>query len=65
MDPRTEKDHGSDTMERPVNLTVSQEEERAGRVSVKQRQEDRNREAEREARKLAATQAHKWTEGES
>jgi hypothetical protein len=49
MDPRTERDYASDTMERPVHLTASQEEAKAWRAAVKQRQEDKDRESEREA----------------
>ena len=50
-------------MERPVHLTVSQEEAKAWRAAVKQRQEDKDREKEREASKYAAPPAHRWTEG--
>ena len=65
MTQLTENDYASDTMDRSVHLTVSQEEVKAWRAAVKQRQEDKDREKERETSKKAAPPAHRWTEGVS
>jgi len=59
MDQRTESDYASDTMDHPVHLTVSQDEAKAWRASVKQQQEDKDREKEMEASKYAAPPAHR------
>jgi len=65
MAQQTEGDSTSDTMDHPIYLTVSQEEEKAWRSSVKQRQEDKDREKEMETIKYAAPPAQIWTEGVS
>jgi hypothetical protein len=65
MAQQKEGDSASDTMDHPVHLTVSREEAKALRASVKQRQEDKDREKEMEASKYVAPLAQRWTEGVS